>query len=68
MQTMEQSLAELTLRRVITLEIALSRSSRPDQLLGLLERADFDTSAAYAEPDEPAAMPPLGGGLRLAEG
>jgi twitching motility protein PilT len=68
MQTMEQSLAELTLRRVITLETALSRSSRPDQLLGLLERADFDTSSAYAEPDPSAAMPPLGGGLRLAEG
>src|SRR5919106_1655988 len=46
MQTMEQSLAELALRRVITLETALSRSSRPDQLLGLLERADFDTRAA----------------------
>jgi twitching motility protein PilT len=68
MQTMEQSLAELTLRRVITLETALSRSSRPDQLLGLLERADFDTSSAYAEPDPSAAMPPLSGGLRLAEG
>ena len=67
MQTMEQSLAELTLRRVITLETALSRSSRPDQLLGLLERADFDTSSAYAEPDETAAMPALGAGLRLAE-
>src|SRR5437764_3303264 len=33
MQTMEQALAELVMRRVVTLEIALSRSSRPEQLL-----------------------------------
>jgi twitching motility protein PilT len=39
MLTMEQSLADLTLRRVITSEVAYSRSSRPDQLEGLLERA-----------------------------
>jgi twitching motility protein PilT len=41
MQTMEQSLADLTLRRVITAELAFSRSSRPEQLRGLLERAGF---------------------------
>jgi len=58
MQTMEQSLAELTLRSVITKEVALSRSSRPDQLLGLLERAGFEG----AEPDETAPV----GGLRVA--
>src|ERR687886_1835787 len=46
MQTMEQSLAELTLRRVITLEIGMSRSSRPEQLLGLLERAGFEDPTA----------------------
>jgi twitching motility protein PilT len=70
MQTMEQSLAELTLRHVITLDTALSRSSRPDQLLGLLERADFDTSSAYAEPEptHDLSLQPLGGGLRIAEG
>jgi twitching motility protein PilT len=70
MQTMEQSLSELTLRHVITLEDALSRSSRPDQLLGLLERAGFDTSSAYAEPEptNDLSLQPLGGGLRIAEG
>jgi twitching motility protein PilT len=69
MQTMEAALAELTLRRVIDLETALSRSSRPDQLLGLLERAGFDTTAAYATPEDTADhAQPLGGGLRLAEG
>ena len=36
---MEQSLADLVMRRVITPEVAFARSSRPDQLLGLLERA-----------------------------
>jgi twitching motility protein PilT len=60
MQTMEQSLAELTLRNVITLEMALSRSSRPDQLLSLLERAGFEGAA------ESADVPPIAGGLRVA--
>ena len=69
MQTMEQALAELTLRHVVTLDAALSRSSRPDQLLGLLERADYDTSAAYSEPEQPPEpLQPLGAGLRVAEG
>jgi twitching motility protein PilT len=69
MQTMEQALAELTLRHVVTLDAALARSSRPDQLLGVLERANFDTSAAYAEPELPQEpLQPLGAGLRVAEG
>jgi Tfp pilus assembly ATPase PilU len=41
MQTMEQSLADLTIRRVITREVALSRTSHGEQFLGLLERAGF---------------------------
>jgi twitching motility protein PilT len=61
MQTMEQSLAELTLRNVITKETALGRSSRPDQLLGLLERAGFDGDAG--ESADPAL---IAGGLRVA--
>ena len=65
MQTMEQALAELTLRQVITLDVALSNSSRPDQLLGLLERGGFDTTAAYAEPESELPQP-LGMGLRIA--
>ena len=60
MQTMEQALAELTLRRVITKEIALTRSSKPEQLLGLLERAGFQDDSA------PASVAPLAGGLRVA--
>ena len=41
MQTMEQSLADLTMRRVITSEVALSRTTHREQFLGLLERAGF---------------------------
>ena len=36
MMTMEQSLADLVQRRVITSEVAFARSSRPDQLAGIL--------------------------------
>src|SRR6187397_269544 len=39
MHTMEQALAELVLRGIITEEVALSRSSRVDMLRGLLARA-----------------------------
>ena len=63
MQTMEQSLAELTLRRVITKDVAVGASSRRDQLEGLLERAGYvDERAQAAEP----ARPPLAAGLRVA--
>jgi len=58
MQTMEQSLADLTVRGVVTYDVALSRSSRPEQLVGILERAGFDV------PGEPLAASTL----RLAEG
>jgi twitching motility protein PilT len=66
MQTMEQALADLTLRQIITLETALSRSSRPDQLFGLLERSGFDTgvhATAGLDQEEPGS---LAGGLRVA--
>ena len=38
MQTMEQALADYVLRSVITREEALTRSTRQDQLVGMLER------------------------------
>ena len=60
MQTMEQSLAELVIRRTIAKELALARSSRPEQLLGLLERAGFDEGTGNGA--APAAI----GGLRVA--
>src|SRR5215218_9748474 len=54
MQTLEQALVDLVTRGIITQEIAMSRSSRPDQLLGLLQRNGLAT------PD------PAAGGLRVA--
>jgi twitching motility protein PilT len=57
MQTMEQALAELVLKRVITKDTALTRSSRPEQLLGLLERAGWE--------DENGSQD-VRGGLRVA--
>jgi twitching motility protein PilT len=67
MQTMEQSLGDLIMRRVVELEVGLSRSSRPSQLIGLLERSGFpvdrapDLSVVSAEQEQP-----LGAGLRVA--
>jgi twitching motility protein PilT len=43
MQTLEQSLVDLVSRGIITQDTALSRSSRPDQLLGLLQRTGLAT-------------------------
>ena len=38
MQTLEQALADFVVRGLVTEEIALNRSSRPEQLAGLLKR------------------------------
>ena len=57
MQTMEQSLADLVLRQIVAKDVALSRSSRTDQLLGLLERGVAFSSRRTAPAD----------GLRIAE-
>ena len=60
MQTMEQNLAELVLRGVVTYDMALSRTSKPEQLRGVLERAGYQVEPE--EPEEPAFV----GGLRVA--
>jgi twitching motility protein PilT len=44
MQTLEQALVDLVTRGTITKETALVRSSRPAELLGLLQRAGVATS------------------------
>ena len=62
MQTMEQSLADLVQRNIVKLDDALSRSSRPAQLIGLLERAGVPVILPGEEP------PPLAAGLRVAGG
>ena len=60
MQTMEQGLADLVIREVITQETALARSSRPEQLLGLLERS------GHLEEEEETDGAAAASGLRLA--
>src|SRR6266852_5699286 len=57
MQTMEQALADLTSRRVVNVDDALSRSSRPEQLAGILERSGFDVAGALAALDTPKPQP-----------
>ena len=59
MQTLEQSLADLVLRGTIEQEVAVSRSSKPEQLLGLIKRTATD-----APPQQPVAAR----GLRVAGG
>src|ERR671938_613135 len=49
MQTLEQALAELVLRGVVTIDVARGASSRRDQLEGLLERAGYVDPNAGAE-------------------
>ncbi|HYY32478.1 MAG TPA: type IV pilus twitching motility protein PilT [Gaiellaceae bacterium] len=49
MQTLEQALVDFVKRGVVSQEIALSRSSRPEQLKGLLQRA------GVAVADQPAS-------------
>jgi twitching motility protein PilT len=41
MRTLEQSLSELVLRGVVSQDAAVARSSRPEQLVGLLQRSGF---------------------------
>jgi twitching motility protein PilT len=57
MQTMEQALADLALRRVVSLDDALSRSSRPEQLTGILERSGFDVQGTLAMLESNGAQP-----------
>jgi len=66
MMTMEQSLADLIQRRVITTDVGFTRSSRPDQLAGILERAGFTDMPSMSAPP-PLAPAVLGDTtLRLA--
>src|SRR6266545_3568756 len=63
MQTMEQSLGDLIMRRIVEFEDGLSRSSRPSQLIGLLERSGFavELPPDLSEPEQ--KEPSLGAGL-----
>jgi len=49
MQTMEQALADLTMRRVVNLDAAFETTSRRDILGGILERAGLDVTGMLAQ-------------------
>src|SRR6266511_748895 len=66
MQTMEQSLGDLIMRRIVDFEVGITRSSRPSQLIGLLERSGFPVELPPDLSDSTAAEPPIGAGLRVA--
>src|SRR5256714_473460 len=70
MQTMEQALANLIQHRTVNLEDGLARSSRPQQLIGILERAGFPVDLQQVSVDlggtAAAEEPALGAGLRVA--
>jgi twitching motility protein PilT len=70
MQTMEQALADLVARHVVNLEDALTRSSRPEQLLGILQRSGLDVESMLAAAVPVPAMPqqpqPAAPALRMA--
>ena len=64
MQTLEQSLADLVVRRVVSADEAIGRSSRRDELIGLLQRAGVSRGGSFDE----AAASASHTGLRVAGG
>jgi twitching motility protein PilT len=64
MQTMEQSLMELIQKRVIAVQEAITRTSRPEALVAALERAGISIPAMSNDGASTAAG--LGAGLRVA--
>ncbi len=48
MQTLEQNLADFVMKGIVSVEVALARSSRPDQLEGILKRGGVDASSLRA--------------------
>ncbi len=56
MQTMEQSLTDLHKRGMISREVALTCSSRPDQLAALLERGNVATAQGSSAGDSLPAL------------
>src|SRR5438067_3075923 len=70
MQTMEQALADLTLRRVVNAEDAFAHTNRRDILGGILERSGMDVRGVMAalELSAPPPPPQSASGLRVAGG
>jgi twitching motility protein PilT len=67
MQTMEQALADLVLRQVVSYEEALGRTTRGEQLIGILERAGLVVGASGMPLAAPAvSTASANAGLRVA--
>ncbi|TMM08552.1 MAG: hypothetical protein E6F98_16290 [Actinobacteria bacterium] len=67
MQTMEQALADLTLRRIVNADEAFSHTNRRDILAGILERSGLDVRGVLASLELNAPPPQAAaGGLRVA--
>jgi twitching motility protein PilT len=70
MQTMEQALADLVLRQVVDYEEALARTTRVEQLVGVLERAGMVVGAGGGPLSSPTVNDTVNGnpnlGLRVA--
>jgi twitching motility protein PilT len=62
MQTFNQSLATLVHRRVISMELAVSVSSLPDELMEMIQRGVGVVATATG------AMPSMSGGARRVQG
>ena len=65
MQTLEQSLADLVVRRVVSVDEAITRSSRREELIGLLQRAGVSVVPRFDSGPAAGSRP---GGLRVAGG
>jgi twitching motility protein PilT len=61
MQTMEHGLAELIRKRVVTVESAMTVSSRKDQLAGMLERAGISVNVPVSPDDSTSSSLRLAG-------
>jgi twitching motility protein PilT len=68
MQTMEQALADLTMRRVVNVDEALEHTTRRDVLVGILERSGVDVAGmlAAAELQQHPQIPHQAATLRVA--
>lgn len=69
MQTFNQALATLVHKRVISLEVAMQRTSNADELKELIDRGSGLNSSYGARPGAPGARPtPAGAGSPYAQG
>ena len=67
MQTLEQSLADLVLRGIVSADDALNVSTRREELVALVQHAGVPTGRPSQPSSAPGSLPATQAGLRLAE-